>query len=653
LIKEQFPMMKFYRVYTVIIAITVLLSSAFAETTQPVRAKGDTLYAGDKEFRIWGFSTVHGLSLTDKQLQQSMDRLQFLGANMLRLHSMLQNRFPDWAGNPCGVVPPYGASTTSRKLVNLDQFWKFMDALRSRGMYYSINLVHNKVYLPGDADVIETSDEDKRAWQDAIKQWIAQNPARPTSMRHLCRFDERAAALEEERARQFLNLVDPKTNIRIADDPHFALIETVNEATGPRWIFEQKLATKMPPYFRNKLMRKWCAFLKERYGSQQAIRKAWTQKDRIGLAKSEKLATNTIGIHPVAGEFGDYADARRVDLLEFLVGLDMAFYRKMKKVYEEEGYKGLTGFGDISLCQGGNADYLWTQADLGDYWSDHDYPAARVDPLRWETLRCLKTCIRKGVEPHPYAWNRPYWKAEWRTNNLKRIVDPLVNAVYWSLTGIDGYTPHSWEMRYDKDWYGVVGLLANQVTQFDLNGDIPWQLIYRAAGRLFRSGEIKRIDDVEILKRFPQRANIVTDQVKRDHRKGRLLVETDHFAAVAVDHSGRFEFRDLVLNLTSDKLNVVIVERIEDKNLDYDYEITAVGLSGAFEGGAPMEWKPLSFVSGDVTFKDGAVVDSVTWVKEDGREFRTLPINDKRFTFRASSPLAPKGVRLYRVKMKQ
>jgi len=280
------------------------------------------------------------------------------------------------------------------------------------------------------------------------------------------------------------------------------------------------------------------------------------------------------------------------------------------------------------------------------------YPSARTTPLGWPTLDCVKTCIREGVTPHPYAWDRPYWKAEWRTRNAERILDPLFCAVYFSLTGIDGYTPHSWEMRYDADWYGATGLLANQVTVFDLNGDLPWQMVYRAAGRLFHSSEIKPLTDVETLRRFLTNANVTNHQVDRQHAKRQLVVNTEHFSAVAADHPGRYEFDDLAIDIASEGPVVVIVERTDGEGVEYDYEITAVGQAGEFISGEPIKWDPLEYVRGQVTFKNGAEVEAVTWLREDGTTMRQLPASGPAVAFRSASPQAPKGVRLYRVKLK-
>ncbi len=137
-----------------------------------------------------------------------------------------------------------------------------------------------------------------------------------------------------------------------------------------------------------------------------------------------------------------------------------------------------------------------------------------------------------------------------------------------------------------------------------------------------------------------------------------MTVNTKHFAAVATDHPGKYEFKDLTINITSTGPAVVIVEKIDAGSVDYDYEITAVGHSGQFHKtntDAPIKWDPVKFVQGGITFKNNKVIESITWLKADGT-LRRAPIQmsspNPTMKFAKTSRLVPNGVRLYRVKLK-
>jgi hypothetical protein len=316
----------------------------------------------------------------------------------------------------------------------------------------------------------------------------------------------------------------------------------------------------------------------------------------------------------------------------------MTFQREMSEFYRKEGFGGYSIYGDFNGSHAGTGQ-AWLASDLSPFIEEHDYPKTEENIFRWRTFNLTRPRVEGTA--HPYAQGRPYWHSEAASTNFSRVVYPLFGAVYYSLTGSDGVAYFVWNMHYNRHWYGKPKLLTDEVRFMDMIGDYPLQMMIRAAGRLYKSREIKPLTDVEVLKRLPKNANLKTDQVFRANGQGILTVETDHFCAAAVDHPEKIEFKKAVFNLTSDKCNGVVMELLSDK----EYEITAVGQAGGDSTDKPInDFKPLTWVRGTILLK-GKTVTAVEHLDDEGGQIRTVP-------GKGSAVDLVEGVRLYRVKVK-
>src|SRR5512136_3110414 len=80
------------RTRTVAAVLLLAASSAVAaEAPRPmpmISIEGDKFVADGKEFKIWGFNIGYGLHLSDRMLQKQADQLEFLGVNLLRIHTI-------------------------------------------------------------------------------------------------------------------------------------------------------------------------------------------------------------------------------------------------------------------------------------------------------------------------------------------------------------------------------------------------------------------------------------------------------------------------------------------------------------------------------------------------------------------------------------
>lgn len=86
-----------------------------------------------------------------------------------------------------------------------------------------------------------------------------------------------------------LNAVNPYTKMRLADDPTIAVVLFYNEQ-NLRWSMSDFMGRMMQP--------KWIAFLKKKYGSLDAVRKAWKETPvpadgGLGVAAAPQHARHT------------------------------------------------------------------------------------------------------------------------------------------------------------------------------------------------------------------------------------------------------------------------------------------------------------------------------------------------------------------------
>jgi hypothetical protein len=326
--------------------------------------------------------------------------------------------------------------------------------------------------------------------------------------------------------------------------------------------------------------------------------------------------------------------------------MDAAHQRIMREHYRQLGWTRPCIYSDTGMGIDGEMGKLWMASDLFPYVEEHPYDEANIDLFLWGTIR-IPTYLNSGFLG-PEGADRPMWGSEFREGSgwisWARIPGPLFVAAYYSLEGRDGLAWHTWSMGRQH--------LLNDATMIHnlswghCNWDIPWLFSFRAAGRLFKSCEIRPLD-----KKDPARARFIdqwggkvnadfsNDQVCRVSGENRaiLTVRTDHFSAVTTPYPQTVDFKEVKVNLTAKTNNVVIVEKISDKV----YEVTAIGTSGGMRPGVSVHFDPLEFVGGTVTFKNRSI-ETIEHINHLGETVETAPGRGADMPFVG-------GVRLYRV----
>ncbi len=622
--------------------LLVLALSPFAlaaDSLPMITIEGDKFVAGGKEFKIWGFNLGHGLHLTDRQLDQQVDQLAFLGVNMMRIHTLDWTPWWDSPG-PNGEHLASGLiaspDTTTRHYIDQDKFYRLLNKFREKGIYVAITISVGRFFLPGDVDILKIDPADAKAWSDAV---VAM-PENVGMSKILPVFDERALALRKEFATFLLSMKNPKTGVKLAEDPQLALLNTVNEmSSGNAFYSDTDRYPNIPPYFQKKVIKRWCEYLRAKYGTDEKLAAAWTEKGKRGLLPDESLAKGKIKLLPTTslkkGEI-PFSEQRRKDFVAFLFDMDARHQREMVDHYRSLGWTRPSIYSD-TVGVDAETGPMWIKSGLMPYVEDHPYDEPNVGLFNWGWLRLVQNYGANFFGPE--GPDRPYWGSEVNQScnipvNELRIPFPLYIAAYNSLQGRDGLTWFVWGMKRKEIL--LTPEKINNPEWCSMNVDFPQLYVFRAAGRLFKSCEIKpllRKDKrrAELLKD----ANIQTDQVYRvNGENGCLRVNTEHFRAIAASKEYKHDFGDVVLDLTAKTYNVVIVEKLDDKT----YEVTAVGKTGG------MRFNPLEFVAGTVTFKNRQI-EKIDHIEYPGDLIESVPGQGSQMPF-------VYGVRLYRVTLK-
>ncbi len=223
-------------------------------TLEPIETNSDRLQATNGHFyrsgervRLWGVNLSFGANLPrHKDAPYVAARLAAAGVNTVRCHHLDTARWPRGLWNA-----EDGKTITPEALDRLDYF---IDQLARYGICVNINLHVGRAHseylgLPKtNRQYDKISNIFTPALIDAQKQF----------------------------ARQILTHVNPYRKVRYADDPAVAMVEITNENSFFMWASEDTLRT-LGSYYADILQKKFNTWLKEKYGSEQKLRKVWAE----------------------------------------------------------------------------------------------------------------------------------------------------------------------------------------------------------------------------------------------------------------------------------------------------------------------------------------------------------------------------------------
>jgi hypothetical protein len=220
-----------------------------------VKARDGHFYdeKGDR-VRFLGVNIVGNACFPEKaDAEKVAARLHKYGVNIVRFHHM------DAAWARPSIFDTASKDTQHLGKEQLDRLDYFLAQLKKNGVYANLNLHVFRKYLPDDG----VADSDKLDEAGNVVTF----------------FSPRSIELQKKYAHDLLTHLNPYTNLRYADDPAVAVVETNNENTllGAAW---GGALDNLPPGEKAELSRQWNAWLKQKYGNTTALKGAWSAEDK-------------------------------------------------------------------------------------------------------------------------------------------------------------------------------------------------------------------------------------------------------------------------------------------------------------------------------------------------------------------------------------
>jgi hypothetical protein len=391
----------------------------------------DLIYNGQK-LRVWGLNNAFAATAPEKELAEK--RAAFYakyGINCVRLHKLLDGT--GWAGiqsrDSAVEYDPEG----------LERLDYYVAKLKEHGIFTKISVSFGSPNLgPADEKYVPYLSElgEMRGRRDAKRlkpgggsiYWSPE--------------------MRKVRALQITNLLNhknPHTGLRYADDPAIMIVEMTNEESA---LFFSSISTMLEhERFYTWAGEKFAAWLREKYGSEQALKEAWGPDGGLNSFAETKMVEESLdGIvipfgnpwfwDPENLETSQKPKKRRLlDTMVFLGELQTEAYRQFEEAIRETGYKGLIMSSNWQA--GSNFSHytnLWSDAQIG-LVDRHNYYNA-TSMLQSPGSGLLSSGLQQVID-------RPFSLSEWvhTPPSLLGIEGPAIIGAYGM--GLNG-----WDISY-------------------------------------------------------------------------------------------------------------------------------------------------------------------------------------------------------------
>lgn len=409
----------------------------------------------DERVRLFGTNAVFGGCFPEEaDAVRIARRLRRLGVNLVRLHHMdtSPDKDPQQARSIL-TTDPYPTLNP----VSVARLRKFLDALKSEGIYVNLNLHVGYTFRPA-VDKVPPMPE---------------GVAFPTQSKPLHIFYPRMVELQLEYTRRVIDALS------LRGEAALAMVEINNESSLVDSWQRGGLERAAQGEYREELRRQWNAYLRGRYRTAEALSKAWGMSlEGQSLEQGTVALVNNKELEPAA---------RANDFLRFLAERDRDYLRRMKDVVKErtDALVPVTGtqmgFGGVmNLDTHADLDYI----DHHFYIDHYNFPNQSWDARDWR-IRDSSTVggglsvflnVAVGRER-----GRPYTVSEFNQNWPNRHAAEIVPT----LAAFGAF----------QDWDSVMHFAYSHGRQwdtqlpsgFDLNGDWTKYVSFGQAALLFRS----------------------------------------------------------------------------------------------------------------------------------------------------------------------
>ena len=302
-----------------------------------IRRQGDALIYHGRPIKLWGLNLCYSACAPEKPLAER--RAAFYrkyGINAVRLHKYADG--PGWAG----IQSPDSFAEFDAE--GLDRMDYQVAKLKEAGIYVKLSAHFGSQKL-GPAD---------RRYVPYLEEFGTfggryRRLETPHSAVHY------APELQHLQILQMVNLLqhrNPYTGLTYAEDPAVAFLEIINEQSI---LFYTSMAPlKASPTLRQRIGRRFCQWLRRKYGSPAALEKAWGGRAAFdsfsadGFPAGEDLSKDNIlplgtpwywDAEQLAGSQA-FRRQRLLDSLQFLYELQCEFYARYVQAVREAGYAG-------------------------------------------------------------------------------------------------------------------------------------------------------------------------------------------------------------------------------------------------------------------------------------------------------------------------
>lgn len=391
----------------------------------------DLFFENGKAVKFWGVNIASNKPFVPHAAADKWTKfMAAYGINAVRFHKFT------WDATD-GI---HSTQLTNDKWENFDYF---NSVLKKQGIYYAWSHIYGHRVLPGDSNRLLDYNE----VANSKFPWSHLNG----STASIVNFAEDLQALNIELTVNMLQHKNPYNGLRYADDPALAFIELQNEDDIFWSAMEETL--KQTPTYRALLCQKFSGWLKHKYGSQEALERAWGKEF---LPEDQSLAKQNIYPQPNHGFFSAESErawknkillAQHVtDKANFLAGEQIKFYDKFVKAIRETGYKGLI----VGSCwqAGTGIAHLWnlySDAKTG-VVDRHNYSGGgtghSLKPGKVNNAAMVNApgsgLLSTGFQQ---VSNRPFFISEWMSlipNEWTAESAPIIAAYGMGLQGWDG-----------------------------------------------------------------------------------------------------------------------------------------------------------------------------------------------------------------------
>jgi hypothetical protein len=302
-----------------------------------IQRKDDKLVYNGKPIKLWGLNLCYGTCAPEKELAEQRARFYSAnGVNAVRLHKYGDG--PGWAGiQSANSFVEFDPAGLERMDYQIAQF-------KQRGIYTKLSAHFGAQKLgAGDKQYVPYMDE------FGVAKGKEGRVETPHSAIHY------ATELQDVQIKQMVNLLKHKnahTGLTYAEDPAVAFIEIINEQCI--MFYTSMAPLKASPTLRAQVGKKFCAWLKKKYGTQEKLLEAWGGAKALngfqndGFKMPESLEQETI--LPLGNPWywdpeqlkGSQAFRQRrlLDTMKFLYEMQNEFYDRYVKAVREAGYAG-------------------------------------------------------------------------------------------------------------------------------------------------------------------------------------------------------------------------------------------------------------------------------------------------------------------------